>query len=162
LFLFDPDSALGLEFYVAHNGETSPMYEIIANKIKSYKTYYDWASYPTGGTYNGDIYIFKSGTTVSVGFIKDNISPTSETIIVQANEKLWLTQSGQYIFKASNEINVAGKRTFVLQRTKSNEYICNWYDVIQSQWISAGFSNAVTNNPFTTGVCSSLSNYAFN
>ena len=169
LFLFDADSAIGLDFYLTHNGDASPMYEIIANKIKSYLAYYSWHTLPMGNNYVGDIWILKSGTVNvdTVGMIRDNASPNAETITVRSNDnilQLHRMQNGsaQILFKSSNEINVAGKRTFVLQRTTSNEYICNWYDVIQSRWISAGFSNAISNNPFTTGVCSSLSNYVFN
>lgn len=167
LFLFNADSAQGLEFYVSHNGESSPMYEIISNKIKSYLTYYNWHTLPMGNTYVGDIWILKSGITDTVGMIRDNISTNQETITVRKDDnilQLHRIQNGvaTVLFRSSNEINVAGKRTFVLQRTTSNEYICNWYDVIQSKWISAGFSNAITGNPFTAGVCSSLSNYVFN
>lgn len=160
LFLFDVDSALGLEFYKTHNGETSPMYEIIANKIKSYLTYYNWSELPYKYFFvNDDIYTFKDHH--NLGQIVDKASPTVESIIIQSNDRIQLTKSGDYIFKASNEIDVRGKRTFVLQRTTSNEHICNWYDDNQSKWISAGFSNAVDDNPFTEGICRPLEEYKF-
>ena len=158
LFLFDIDSSLGLAFYETRSGETSPMYEIIANTIKSYLTYYNWSELPYNVSYVNDIYIFKDPH--NLGHIKDNVSPTVESIIIQSNDRIQLTKSGDYIFKASNELNVRGKRTFVLQRTTSNEYICNWYNDNQSKWISAGFSSAV-NNPFTSGICRPLKEYEF-
>lgn len=163
LFLFDIESSLGLGFYQIPNGEVSPMYEIVSNKIKNLLTNYNWATASMGDSYVGDFHIFKTGTIIN-GMIQDNVSPNKETITIRRDNVLQLhwniNGSAQVLFKSSDEITMSGKSTYVLHHVVKDEYVCNVYE--NGGWKSKGFSKDVTNNPFTNGTCTTLSSYKFN
>src|SRR5574343_424828 len=54
IFLVNIDSILGSAYYKIPNGETSLLYEILANKIMSYKSYYGWNSITANGELSRD------------------------------------------------------------------------------------------------------------
>src|SRR5574343_159910 len=81
IFLVNIDSILGSAYYKIPNGETSLLYEILANKIMSYKLYYGWNSITANGELSRDWitnegYIAKKVFAQVVnGFIWNNTSP---------------------------------------------------------------------------------------
>lgn len=179
IFLFDLDSALTNAYFKTMNGDDSPLYEVIANKIMQYKTYYGWDTivpppYPSVSKsmiVGNGYFLTKTFASIINGMIQDQSSPYLETIDINYHKygttytvmrllakTLSTNASSSVLFEASEVTTVNGYKTFILRRNIGNEISCNWYNESEGKWKTAGF-NLTSSQAGYNSKCNIVANY---
>lgn len=176
IFLFDLDSALTNAYFKTMNGDDSPLYEVVANRIMQYKSYYGWDTIATSKsiTYDNGYFLTKTFATIINGMIQDRSSAYLESIdinyhkygttytVMRLRAKEHITDANvPVLFEASEVITVNGYKTFILRRNAGNEISCNWYSTSEGKWKTAGF-NAMSSQAGYNSKCNIVAVYGLN
>lgn len=159
IYLFDIDSASGLEFYKVNEANKSHNYEIIGNIIKNYHSQYNLDGLSVGSvTVNGDVEIRKFNTTTA--WIRDLKSVEQIEIIGDMVRIVKPNETIVYPFTASATRFIGGKNTFVLHRKVGGDYICFVHNISNAKWEAVGFSG-MPRDPAFMNACGAVNDYKF-